>query len=110
MELLEDSVRLSDPVGGVDLGAVELAAAEQAARSVPGVSDMASYLATQVRDVSHRDVLGPLLDGSGASGVVVRRGDGPRLVGRSDSRGNGLQRPPRACYRSSPASPTTTAC
>lgn len=33
-----------------------------------------SYLAAQVGDMSHRDVLGPLLDGSGASGVVVRRG------------------------------------
>lgn len=74
MEILEDGVRLGDPVGDVDLGAVELAAAQQATRSVAGVGDMASYLATQVGDVSHRDVLGPLLDGSGASGVVVRRG------------------------------------
>ncbi|MDW4909409.1 serine hydrolase [Streptomyces sp. ADMS] len=35
---------------------------------------MASYLASQVSDVSHREVAGPLLDGQGASGVVVRRG------------------------------------
>ncbi len=74
MELLEDGVRRGDPVEGVDLGAVELAVAQQAARSVAGVSDMASYLATQVGDPSHRDILGPLLDGSGASGVVVRHG------------------------------------
>ncbi|MEE4590205.1 serine hydrolase domain-containing protein, partial [Streptomyces antimycoticus] len=35
---------------------------------------MKSYLAAQVGDVSHREVLGPLLNGQGASGVVVRRG------------------------------------
>ncbi|QWZ09691.1 serine hydrolase [Nocardioides panacis] len=78
METLEDSapanVWLGDPLEGVDLGAVEIAAAEQAARPVAGVDDMASYLATQVGDASHRDVLGPLLDGAGPSGVVVRRG------------------------------------
>ena len=74
MEMLEDGVSLGDPVRGVDLGAVELAVAEQASRRVSGVGDMAAYLATQVGDVSHRDVLGPLLDGSGPSGVVVRRG------------------------------------
>ena len=74
MELLEDGARLGDPVEGVDLAAVESAVAQQAARPVDGVGDMASYLATQVGDASHRDVLGPLLDGSGASGVVVRRG------------------------------------
>ncbi len=74
MELFEDGARLGDPVEGVDLAAVETAVAQQAARPVDGVGDMASYLATQVGDASHRDVLGPLLDGSGASGVVVRRG------------------------------------
>ena len=74
MEMLEDGVWMGDPLEGVELEAVEVAAAEQATRSVSGVGDMASYLATQVGDVSHRDLLGPLLDGSGASGVVVRRG------------------------------------
>lgn len=72
--MLDDGVSLGDPVRGVDLGAVELAVAEQASRRVSGVGDMAAYLATQVGDMSHRDVLGPLLDGSGPSGVVVRRG------------------------------------
>lgn len=74
MELPEGDVGLGDPVAGVDLGAVELAAAQQAARSVAGVGDMASYLATQVGDASHQDVAGPLLDGAAASGVVLRRG------------------------------------
>ncbi|MFI0822443.1 serine hydrolase domain-containing protein [Streptomyces sp. NPDC021098] len=35
---------------------------------------MAAYLDAQVADASHREVVGPLLDGGGASGVVVRRG------------------------------------
>ncbi|MGW2329017.1 serine hydrolase domain-containing protein [Streptomyces sp. NPDC001700] len=35
---------------------------------------MAAYLDAQVADGSHREVIGPLLDGGGASGVVVRRG------------------------------------
>jgi CubicO group peptidase (beta-lactamase class C family) len=74
VEILEHGVRLGDPVEGVDLVAVRRAATEQAGRPVPGVGDMASYLATQVGDGSHRDVFGPLLDGAGPSGVVVRRG------------------------------------
>jgi hypothetical protein len=35
---------------------------------------MGAYLARQVADESRREVLGPLLPGSGASGVVVHRG------------------------------------
>jgi CubicO group peptidase (beta-lactamase class C family) len=35
---------------------------------------MAAYLDEQVDDVSHREVLGELLDGSGASGVIQHRG------------------------------------
>ena len=72
--MLEDGARLGDPIEGVDLGAVGAAVGRQAARPVEGVGDMASYLAAQVADASHRDVLGPLLDGSDPSGVVVRRG------------------------------------
>jgi CubicO group peptidase (beta-lactamase class C family) len=41
---------------------------------VAGAGEMAAYLAAQVSDVSHREVVGPLLDGGGASGVVLRRG------------------------------------
>jgi CubicO group peptidase (beta-lactamase class C family) len=64
--------------GGIDLELVAAACGRQAARTVPGIHDMAAYLAEQVSDQSHRDVTGPLLDGSGASGVVVHGG---RTVG-----------------------------
>ncbi|WP_369386779.1 hypothetical protein AB5J72_03570 [Streptomyces sp. CG1] len=43
---------------------------------------MRSYLASQVSDASHRQVPGPLLDGQGASGVVVR--NGVALASRGD--------------------------
>jgi len=62
----------------VELGTVAAACARQAGRATPGIEDMASYLAAQVADASHREVVGPLLPGSGASGVVVHRG---RTVG-----------------------------
>ncbi|WP_415925264.1 serine hydrolase [Streptomyces sp. ME19-01-6] len=67
-------VGAADPWEGVDAEAVAQAARRQAGRPVPGVEDMASYLAAQVADDSHREVIGPLLDGQGASGVIVRRG------------------------------------
>ncbi|AXB48439.1 serine hydrolase [Amycolatopsis albispora] len=35
---------------------------------------MADYLARQVKDRSHREVLGPLLPASGASGVILHKG------------------------------------
>ncbi|WP_432040111.1 hypothetical protein [Streptomyces cucumeris] len=63
-----------DPWDGVDAEAVAEAARQQAARPVPGVGDMASSLAARVADDSHRDVIGPLLHGGGASGAIVRRG------------------------------------
>lgn len=59
----------------VDLDAVAAAARRQAARPTPGAEDMAAYLPAQVADASHRDVVGPLLDGGGASGVVLHRGE-----------------------------------
>lgn len=71
---LEAGVDLGDPWAGVDAEAVKRAVRAQSERSVPGVEDMESYLAAQVSDVSHREVLGPLRDGRGAGGVVVRRG------------------------------------
>ena len=50
------------------------ACAAQARRQTEGIHDMAAYLAAQVADQSHREVVGPLLPGTGASGVVRHRG------------------------------------
>lgn len=74
LEVLEKGAVLGDPWEGVDAAGLARAAREQFERPVPGVDDMASYLAAQVSDASHREVVGPLLNGQGASGVVVRRG------------------------------------
>ena len=73
-ERLDGDVDLGNPWSGVDTARLARAAKEQGERPVPGVQDMATYLTSQVSDVSHRKVMGPLLDGEGASGVVVRRG------------------------------------
>jgi len=59
----------------VDRGAVEAAVRGQAGRPTPGATDMATYLPAQVADASHREVVGPLLDGAGPSGVVLHRGE-----------------------------------
>ena len=73
-ERLDGGAEVRDPWAGVDATRLARAVGEQAERAVPGVQDMRSYLSAQVSDVSHREVVGPLLDGQGASGVVVRRG------------------------------------
>ncbi|MFF5674957.1 hypothetical protein [Streptomyces hygroscopicus] len=65
---------LGDPREGADAEAVAQAARRQVERPMPGIEDMAAYPAAQVADGSHREVIGPLLDGHGASGVIVRRG------------------------------------
>jgi CubicO group peptidase (beta-lactamase class C family) len=72
--IVEPDVDLGDPWAGVDAQSLERAVRDQAGRPVAGAGDMASYLAAAVSDVSHREVVGPLLDGGGASGVVLRRG------------------------------------
>ncbi|MBE1573275.1 serine hydrolase domain-containing protein [Amycolatopsis roodepoortensis] len=59
----------------LDLPAVHAAAAAQAERVTPGIGDMNAYLASQVKERSHREVLGPLLPASGASGVILHRGE-----------------------------------
>ncbi|MEV0157396.1 GNAT family N-acetyltransferase [Micromonospora sp. NPDC050686] len=59
----------------IDLGAVRAAVVRQAERPTEGIGDMARYLAAQVADGSHREVTGPLLPGSGASGVARHRGE-----------------------------------
>lgn len=74
LEVAQDGAAFVDPWAGVDGDGLERAVRAQAARPVGGTGDMAAYLAAQVSDDSHRDVVGPLLDGGGASGVVVRRG------------------------------------
>ncbi|WP_421111449.1 serine hydrolase domain-containing protein [Streptomyces sp. NEAU-S77] len=71
---MDEAGGFGEPWEGVDAGGVAEAARRQGERSVPGVGDMAAYLDAQVADASHREVIGPLLDGGGASGVVVRRG------------------------------------
>jgi CubicO group peptidase (beta-lactamase class C family) len=71
---VERGVDLGDPWAGVDPARLERAVRDQADRPVPGAEHMESYLATAVSDVSHREVVGPLLNGGGASGVVLRRG------------------------------------
>ncbi|MFE7276631.1 serine hydrolase domain-containing protein [Streptomyces sp. NPDC057623] len=71
---LESGDRVGDPWEGVDEAALSRAVRAQAGRSVAGVGDMASYLADQVSDAAHREVVGPLLDGRGAGGVVLRGG------------------------------------
>jgi CubicO group peptidase (beta-lactamase class C family) len=59
----------------VDLVAVRKACTRQAARKTEGIADIASYLDRQVSDESNREVIGPLLAGSDASGVVMYRGE-----------------------------------
>jgi CubicO group peptidase (beta-lactamase class C family) len=72
--IAERGVDLGDPRAGLDAARLERAVRDQADRPVPGPDDMESYLAAAVSDVSHREVVGPLLNGGGASGVVLRRG------------------------------------
>lgn len=60
--------------GRIALAAVAAACARQALRATPGTDDMAAYLAAMVADEAHNEPLGPLLPGSGPSGVVVHRG------------------------------------
>ncbi|MGW0507413.1 serine hydrolase domain-containing protein [Micromonospora sp. NPDC003241] len=61
--------------GSTDLGAVREAVRRQAARVTPGIADMPAYLASQNSDPSHHEIVGPLLPGAGASGVVRHRGE-----------------------------------
>ncbi len=58
-----------------DAGAVKQVLKRQGTPVTPGLDDIGAYLALQVADESHREVLGPLLVASGASGVVIHRGE-----------------------------------
>jgi CubicO group peptidase (beta-lactamase class C family) len=61
---------------GRDTGveAIRQAVRRQAGRVTPGIDDMYGYLAGQLRDASHREVIGPVRPAKGASGMVVHRG------------------------------------
>jgi CubicO group peptidase (beta-lactamase class C family) len=72
--IVESGVDLGDPWAGVDAVRLDRAVRDQERRPTPGAESMGSYLAAAVSDVSHREVVGPLLNGGGASGVVLRRG------------------------------------
>jgi CubicO group peptidase (beta-lactamase class C family) len=58
----------------VDVASTRAACARQQRRVTQGIDDMPAYLARQVGDRSHREVIGPLLPGRGASGVVRHDG------------------------------------
>ncbi len=73
-----------DAAEGIDLTAVQTACVRQSTRPPAGILDMETYLHHQVSDESHREVLGPLLPGSGASGVVLYRGQTAGLWGDPD--------------------------
>lgn len=63
------------PLGSDQRRRIEAVAARLPAAVTPGCSDIGAYLSAQVRDESHREVIGPLLRPSGASGVVRVRGE-----------------------------------
>ncbi|RKR86255.1 CubicO group peptidase (beta-lactamase class C family) [Micromonospora pisi] len=56
------------------LAAIRDAVARHSGQTTPGIDDIGRYLAAQNGDTSHREVTGPLLPGSGASGVVLHQG------------------------------------
>jgi len=57
-----------------DLPAVRAAVVRQRRLVTPGIENMPEYHARQVHDESHREVIGPLLPATGASGVVLLGG------------------------------------
>lgn len=63
----------------MDVDAIRGAVDRQATRGTRGIDDMSGYLATQVADEAHREVVGPLRDGAGPSGVVRQGG---RVIAR----------------------------
>jgi len=59
----------------VDKQAILDAVEAQSRRVTPGIDDIAAYLSRQSTDKSHREVIGPLLPGRGASGVILYSGE-----------------------------------
>jgi CubicO group peptidase (beta-lactamase class C family) len=58
----------------IDLAAIRAAVRAQAGRVTPGIDDLHSYMKSQTNDASHREIIGPMLPATGASGLVAHRG------------------------------------
>jgi CubicO group peptidase (beta-lactamase class C family) len=61
--------------GTVDLAALGRVVAECPSRWTRGSAEIETYLAAAVADTSHRNVIGPLVPATGASGVVRVKGE-----------------------------------
>jgi len=70
---------------GIDHEALAAAVAGAARRESPGPRDMQGYLRAILADQRVHDVVGPLLDGSGPSGVVVHRDEVVAAWGTPDA-------------------------
>ena len=68
----------------VDIEAILLACERHSQRPTPGIQNISAYLSRQVADESHRDVIGPLLAGDRASGVVTHAGEVVATWGEHD--------------------------
>lgn len=68
----------------IEIDVVRQACAEQSQRPTPGCHNIAEYLAEQVNDESHREVIGPLRPGGAPSGVVLHRGEYVATWGEHD--------------------------
>jgi CubicO group peptidase (beta-lactamase class C family) len=70
-------------VGGTD--EIARLASDRLAAFTPGVHDISEYLDRQVADVANREVLGPLLGATGASGCVIHAGKTLATWGNPDT-------------------------
>jgi len=73
------------PATEADVAAVRAAVDRQARRVTPGIDDLEAYRSRQVLDPTHREATGPLHPASGASGLVVHRGQVLARWGRTTS-------------------------
>lgn len=62
-------------VGDESVDKIAPIAAKLAGAATGGCGKIDSYLDAQVKDETHREVIGPLMPGGGASGVVIRKGE-----------------------------------
>lgn len=65
-------------------GEIARLASERLAAFTPGLEDIAEYLDGQVADEAHREVLGPLLAATGASGCVIHANETLATWGNPD--------------------------